>query len=50
MQQQSLAAELLKQNLDLCVLELDDLLLPLIDEAAECSEQDVLWLECQFAA
>jgi hypothetical protein len=25
-------------------------LLPLIDQAAEYGEQDVLWLECQFAA
>ncbi|MEO1981107.1 MAG: hypothetical protein ABGZ24_11365, partial [Fuerstiella sp.] len=44
-QQQSLLSELLEQSLDLCVLELDDLLLPLIDHGAEGSEQDMPGLE-----
>ena len=44
-QQQSLLFQLPEKGFDLCVLELDDLLLPLIDEPAECSEQNVLWLE-----
>jgi hypothetical protein len=37
--------ELLQQGFDLCVLELNDLLLPFIDHGAEGSEQDVPWLE-----
>jgi hypothetical protein len=44
-EQQSLLSELLQQSLDLCVLELDGLLLALIDHATECSEQNVPWLE-----
>ena len=42
---QSFLSKLLKQSLDLSVLELDDLLLSLFDEAAEGSEQNVLGLE-----
>jgi hypothetical protein len=38
-------SQLLQQCFDLCILELDDLLLPLIDHAAECREQNVPWLE-----
>jgi hypothetical protein len=34
-------SELLQQSLDLCVLELNDLLLPLIHHAAEGGQQDV---------
>ncbi|GEM_PF-1747436 len=44
-EQQTLLSQLLEQSFDLCVLELDDLLLLLIGEAAECSEQNVPWLE-----
>ena len=44
-QEQSLFGELFEQGFDLSVLELDDLLLPLIDHATECSKQDVPWLE-----
>ena len=44
-EQQSLLSELLQQCFYLCVLELDDLLLPLIDHATEGSEQNVPWLE-----
>ena len=40
-EQQSLLSELFEQGLDLCVLELNDLLLPLIDHAAEGGQQDV---------
>ena len=43
--QQSLLSELLQQGLDLGVLEFDDLLLPLVDETTEGSQQDVPWLE-----
>ena len=34
-EQETLPSELLQQSLDLCVLELNDLLLPLIDHAAD---------------
>ena len=44
-EQQSLFSELLEQGLDLCVLELNDLLLLLIDHGAEGSEQNVSGLE-----
>jgi hypothetical protein len=44
-EQQSLLSELLQQCFDLRILEFDDLLLPLIDHATECSEQNVPWLE-----
>lgn len=44
-EQQSLLSELLQQGLDLGVLELDDLLLTLIHEATENSQQNVPWLE-----
>ncbi len=44
-EEQSLLTELLEQSLDLCVLELNDLLLPLVDHAAEGGEQDVPGLE-----
>ena len=44
-EQQSLFSELFEQGFDLCVLEFDDLLLPLVHEAAESSQQDVPWLE-----
>jgi hypothetical protein len=40
-QQQSLPSELQQERLDLSVLELDDLLLPVIDHATEYGEQDV---------
>jgi hypothetical protein len=38
-------SELLQQGLDLCDLEFDDLLLPLVHKAAETGQQDVPWLE-----
>ena len=44
-QQQSLPSELLQQGCDLSILKFDDLLLPLIDHATECSEQNVPGLE-----
>ncbi len=44
-EQQSLLSELFQQCFDLSVLELDDLLLTLVHEAAEGSQQDVPWLE-----
>ena len=40
-QQQSLPSELHQERLDLSVLELDDLLLPVVHEAAEAGQQDV---------
>ena len=43
--QQSLLSELLQQGLDLSVLELNDLLLPLVHKAAEGRQQDVPGLE-----
>ena len=43
--QQSLFSELFQQGLDLGVLEFDDLLLPLVHKAAECSQHYVPWLE-----
>ncbi len=39
--QQSLFSELLQQGFDLCVLELNDLLLRLIHQTAEGSQQEV---------
>ena len=44
-EQQSLHSELFKQCFDLSVLELNDLLLTLVHEAAEGSQQGVPWLE-----
>jgi len=44
-EQQSPPAELLQQGLDLSVLELDDLLLTLVYEAADTGQQNVPWLE-----
>ena len=44
-QQQPLLAELVQQGVDLCVLELDDLLLAFVGPAAEDGEQDVPRLE-----
>lgn len=44
-QQKSLLSKLLQQSLDLSVLELDDLLLSLVDHAAECGEYDVPGME-----
>ena len=44
-EQQSLLSELFQQGLDLGVLELNDLLLPLVHKAAEGRQQDVPWLE-----
>ena len=44
-EQQSLLSELLQQGLDLGVLELNDLLLPLVHKAAEGSQHDLPWLE-----
>lgn len=43
--QESLFSELLHQGFDLCVLELNDLLLTLVHEAAETGQHDVAWLE-----
>jgi hypothetical protein len=43
-QQQTLLSELLQQCFDLCILEFDDLLLSLVHNAAECSEQNVPWM------
>ena len=40
-EQQSLPSKFFQQSLDLSVLELDDLLLPLVHEAAEAGQQDV---------
>ena len=40
-EQQALPAELLQQGFDLSVLELDDLLLPVVDQATEYGRQDV---------
>ena len=44
-EQQSLFSELLQQGIDLGVLELNDLLLPLVHKAAKGSQHDVPWLE-----
>ena len=44
-EQQSLPSELLQDRLDLSVLELDDLLLPLVDHATEYGEQNGPGLE-----
>jgi hypothetical protein len=44
-QQETLLSRLLQQGFDLRILELDDLLLSLIDHAAECREQNVPGLE-----
>ena len=38
-EQQSLRSELFEQGFDLCVLKLNDLLLPLVHKARECGEQ-----------
>ena len=43
--QQSLFSELLQQGFDLCVLERNDLLLRLVHQTAEGSQQEVPWLE-----
>jgi len=40
-QQQSFPAGLIQQSIDRCILELNDLLLTLIDHAAEGGQQDV---------
>ena len=40
-EQQSLSSELLQNRLDLSILELDDLLLPGVEQATEYGEQDV---------
>ena len=40
-EQSSLLSHLVEQSFDLGVLELDDLLLPLVDHATEHGEQDV---------
>jgi hypothetical protein len=44
-EQQSLFFELLQQSLDLSVLELNDLLLSLVRQAAEGSKHQMPWLE-----
>lgn len=44
-EQQSLFSELLEQGFDLCVLELNNLLLTLVHQAAETGQQDVPGLE-----
>ena len=44
-EEQSLATELLQQSIDLSILELDDLLLTLVDEAADGRKQNVPRLE-----
>lgn len=43
--QQSLFSELLQQGFDQYVLELNDLLLRLVHQTAEDSQQEVPWLE-----
>ena len=40
-EEQSLATELLQQSIDLSILELDDLLLTLVEEAADGHKQNV---------
>ena len=44
-QEQSLFGELFEQGFDLSVLELDDLLLPMVHEAAEAGEHQMPGLE-----
>jgi len=44
-EQQALPAKLLQERRDLSVLELDDLLLPVVDQATEHGEQAVPWLQ-----
>ena len=43
--EQAPLSELFEQGFDLSVLKLNDLLLPLVDEAADSGQQDVSWLE-----